>query len=227
MLKSIPNLLTLGNLLCGVLSILFIFHGELQTSVWLVLLAAVFDFFDGFTARLLKVSGELGKQLDSLADLVTFGVAPSFMLYALSENLFNTPARFSFLLIAAFSALRLAKFNIDTRQSVAFIGVPTPITGITCMSWAMTDDAARSVVFGNEIMYVLYCVVLSLMLVSEIRLPSAKFSKGPVSGYVHQIVLLAFGVLVTGIWGWAGIQYFYAFYVLSSVLVNFAAKSSS
>jgi len=83
--KQIPNLFTLGNLTCGVLAILSIFNDELETAVYLVILAAILDFFDGFLARLLKVSGELGKQLDSLADLVTFGVAPSFMLYASSE----------------------------------------------------------------------------------------------------------------------------------------------
>jgi CDP-diacylglycerol--serine O-phosphatidyltransferase len=83
--KQIPNLFTLGNLTCGVLAILAIFNDNLDQAVYLVILAAILDFFDGFLARLLKVSGELGKQLDSLADLVTFGVAPAFMLYACSD----------------------------------------------------------------------------------------------------------------------------------------------
>lgn len=226
LLKFIPNLLTSGNLLCGVFAILMIFQGQLQTAVWLVLLAALLDFFDGFTARLLKVSGELGKQLDSLADLVTFGVAPSFMLYALSDGL-PEMVRYGFVLPAAFSAFRLAKFNIDTRQSVSFIGVPTPITGIACVSWAMADSPVRTAVFGSGIPFIIYCVLISLLLVSEIRLPSAKIVKGPLQQYAHQLFLLAAGLTLIIIFGWTGIQYFYGLYVLSSVLVNFAGKSSS
>src|SRR5687767_4004205 len=93
--KQIPNLFTLGNLACGVLAILSIFQEDLQRAVLWVILAAVLDFFDGFLARFLKVSGELGKQLDSLADMVTFGVAPGFMLYAMAD--FDGVARYAFL----------------------------------------------------------------------------------------------------------------------------------
>src|SRR5688500_7734249 len=94
--KQIPNLFTLGNLGCGVLAILSIFEGDLQRAVLWVILAAILDFFDGFLARALKVSGEFGKQLDSLADMVTFGVAPGFMLFALSEDI-EGYARYAFL----------------------------------------------------------------------------------------------------------------------------------
>ncbi|RMG78337.1 MAG: hypothetical protein D6707_09975, partial [Bacteroidetes bacterium] len=143
-LKSIiPNGLTVLNLLCGCLGIVFAFKGELHWSSYCIGTAVVFDFFDGFTARLLKVNGELGKQLDSLADMVTFGVLPSVILFQMisiaTEDYFTSIAnrqisnlffQFSAFLIAAFSALRLAKFNIDTNQSDKFIGMPTPAGAI-------------------------------------------------------------------------------------------------
>jgi CDP-diacylglycerol--serine O-phosphatidyltransferase len=221
--KQIPNLFTLGNLTCGVLAILAIFNGERETAVYLVILAAILDFFDGFLARLLKVSGELGKQLDSLADLVTFGVAPSFMLYA-SAEMINGYARYSFILLAVFSAYRLAKFNIDTRQSTSFIGVPTPITGLACISWGMINGDVKDFIFDQPWVFVLYCIVVSLLLVSEINMPSLKFKKGKSSQYTQHLILLVIGIVSLLFFGWLCIPIFYAAYVLSSILINFAPK---
>jgi len=223
--KQIPNLFTLGNLTCGVLAILSIFNEELKTATLLVILAAVLDFFDGFLARLLKVSGELGKQLDSLADLVTFGVAPSFMLWALSPSVQGN-ARYLFLALAIFSAYRLAKFNVDTRQTSSFIGVPTPVTGLMCMSWAWIDEGYRSYIFENSWSFGAFCVLVSYLLVSEIRLPSLKLKKGPLRNYAQHIVLLAIGLISLLLWGWLCIPIFYAAYVLSSIIVSFAPKKS-
>ena len=127
--KQIPNLFTLGNLSCGVIAIILISDSQFERAAWFMLLATVLDFFDGFLARLFKVSGEMGKQLDSLADLVTFGIAPAIMLYVFGIHNHLGPEKFAFILLAVFSAYRLARFNIDTRQSTSFIGVPTPITG--------------------------------------------------------------------------------------------------
>lgn len=221
--KQIPNLFTLGNLSCGVLAILAIFNDQQETAVYLVILAAILDFFDGFLARLLKVSGELGKQLDSLADLVTFGVAPSFMLYANAE-LIDGYARYSFILLAVFSAYRLAKFNIDTRQTTSFIGVPTPITGLTCIAWGIIDGPAKDVIFDNQWVFVLYCLLVSLLLVSEIKMPSLKFKKGKSSQYTQHLILLVIGLVSLLFFGWLCIPIFYAAYVLSSILINFAPK---
>ncbi|MDF2437241.1 MAG: CDP-diacylglycerol O-phosphatidyltransferase [Bacteroidota bacterium] len=144
MKKHIPNAITCGNLFCGCLAIVSAFEGNLIWSAYLVGIAAVLDFFDGFVARLLHVGGELGKQLDSLADMVTFGVVPGvvmFQLLRLSE-LFNNIhdvkeedyLSFAAFIITIFSALRLAKFNIDTRQTNSFIGVPTPANAILICS---------------------------------------------------------------------------------------------
>ncbi len=157
-LFTIPNIITLLNLLCGCFAILFAFHGSLFLSAYLVGIAAVLDFLDGFVARALKQYSEIGKQLDSLADMVTFGVVPAVVMFHLLDSAFRnfnllslqdfsgsaydlysgveyhshwySYLPFAGFLIALFSALRLAKFNIDTRQSDSFIGVPTPANAI-------------------------------------------------------------------------------------------------
>lgn len=157
--QQIPNLLTLSNLLCGCLAIKYAFEWDLVMAAYLVGLAAVFDFFDGFAARLLKVSGEMGKQLDSLADMVSFGVVPGVVMFQMmrivsleipyefpgnttimelahhsSDNIsisnYTHPLSYLAFLICLFSAYRLAKFNIDLRQSDKFIGLPTPANAI-------------------------------------------------------------------------------------------------
>lgn len=221
--RQIPNLFTLGNLSCGVLAILFVFKDQAQTSALLIIVAAVLDFFDGFLARALKVSGELGKQLDSLADLVTFGVAPSFMLMHFSDGI-DERFQYAFLLLAIFSAYRLAKFNIDTRQTTTFIGVPTPITGISVASWAFVSFSERDLIFGHEWAYVIYCLLISLMLVSEIPMPSLKIKKGPVSNYYQHLFLALSAVVLALFFSWFAVPLFYAVYVLSSILINFASK---
>ncbi len=226
-IKQIPNAFTLGNLTCGVLAIHCIQKEAYEVAVGLVFLAAVLDFFDGFLARLLKADGPLGKELDSLADLVTFGVAPSFMLYALSYQI-HTWHRFAFIALAVFSAYRLAKFNIDTRQSQSFIGVPTPITGIMVMSWAMVDqDNISRLIFDSSIGFVLFCALISYLLVSEIPLPSLKLKKGPVKQYSQHLFLLGVGILSMFVFGWLCIPIFYTLYVLSSILINFASKKTT
>lgn len=142
--NQIPNLLTLSNLFCGCLAIKYAFEWDLVMAAYLVGLAAVFDFFDGFAARLLKVSGEMGKQLDSLADMVSFGVVPGVVMFQVlklssfmhtfqyNENIYEALDTITYLafLIPVLSAYRLAKFNIDNRQSDKFIGLPTPANAI-------------------------------------------------------------------------------------------------
>ena len=145
--RHIPNALTCGNLICGVFGILQVFEGNLETASILIGIALVCDWLDGFVARLLHVSSPIGKELDSLADMVTFGVLPAFMLLKLIENscvsgtctvgLFGFYKPYIALALAVFSALRLAKFNVDTRQSESFIGVPTPANGMVVASLPM------------------------------------------------------------------------------------------
>lgn len=230
--KQIPNLFTLGNLSCGVLSILKAFEQDWQWSAYLIFLAAFLDFFDGFFARLLKVSGELGKQLDSLADCVTFGVAPSILLWQFVQSGFsyngNSLLNYSFLLLAVFSAYRLAKFNIDKRQTDSFIGVPTPITGMMVASFAFIKEdfpLSFDFIFSNHWVYFTFCLIISLLLVSELPLVSLKIKKGkPLKSYMPQIIIAIIGLISLVLFKWLALPIIYVVYVLSSIFVNFAKK---
>lgn len=133
-------------------------------------------------------------------------------------------SRYLFLLLAIFSAYRLAKFNVDTRQTTSFIGVPTPITGLMCMSWAWIDENYRSYIFENSWSFGIFCVVVSCLLVSGIHLPSLKLKKGPVRNYAQHITLLIIGLISLFLWSWLCIPIFYASYVLSSIIISFAPK---
>ena len=129
--KHIPNILTLINLFCGILAIKVGFSEHYYLAGFFVIIGAFFDFFDGFAARLLKVQGELGKHLDSLADMVTFGVAPGVVIYSfLSSFIEDSYIPYISFVIPLLSAVRLAKFNLDSNQSDKFIGLPTPANAL-------------------------------------------------------------------------------------------------
>jgi CDP-diacylglycerol--serine O-phosphatidyltransferase len=125
-LKHLPNAMTCGNLLCGCIGLVMALRGHLELASWLIGLAAVLDFGDGFVARMVNVSGPFGKELDSLADVVTFGVLPATIVFQLCWFQELGAMSYGAFLIAVLSALRLANFNIDTRQSESFIGLPVP-----------------------------------------------------------------------------------------------------
>ncbi len=189
----IANFVTSLNLLCGCIAIYYLYHNEFMIGVYLILAAAVFDFADGFVARLLHVKSEMGKQLDSLADVVSFGVAPGvvmFQLLTLSLKVwdFNLPSYTPFIafIIPIFSALRLAKFNIDERQTDHFIGLPTPANALVIFSFLpMASRQFESPLFPwGDFMYhlvthpaVLIAATLSLsyLLVSNLPLFAMKF----------------------------------------------------
>ena len=182
-LFSIPNCITLCNLLCGILSIISaLVYNDLQLAFVFVAASAVFDFFDGFAARLLKQYSDIGVQLDSLADMVSFGVAPAVAMsvlcgemssaFGLSDELSGALCYLP-LIIAAFSALRLAKFNIDETQKEEFEGLPTPAAAILCLSLATLCQR-----YGLQIdmeWLLLVSVMVALLLVSPVRMFSFKF----------------------------------------------------
>lgn len=209
---SIPNMLTGFNLLSGFVSIVLTAVGRLDLAVLFILIGMVCDFLDGMAARLLKMQGELGKQLDSLADMVTFGVAPGFMMLSmmiLDVELFTSeayPENISFdfiehislllsgeindfvpfvaLLIPFFSMLRLGKFNIDTRQSESFIGLPTPANTLFFLgfplvlffpNWLPDFALEWRQIMLNQYTMAICSVLFSLLLISEIPLFSLKF----------------------------------------------------
>ena len=189
--KHIPNTITSTNLLCGVLGVICTLKGSLDTAFILMLAAAVCDFCDGLAARLLKAYSELGKQLDSLADMVSFGVLPSLMMYSLMvQAQGDSWICYVPLLIAVFSALRLAKFNIDERQSDSFIGLATPACAIICGSFACYLTKNPSSVMLEWAMTPWFIPVVSLilcgLLVSEIPMFSMKFKKSSAGTPAHK-----------------------------------------
>ena len=180
--KHIPNTITSMNLLCGVLGVIFTFQGALHIAFYLMLAAAVCDFLDGFAARLLKAYSPMGKELDSLADLISFGLLPSLMLHRrLVEGGMTGFWSYLPLIIVIFSALRLAKFNVDDRQSENFLGLPTPACAMWCGSLVFAADHGVMSMAGllqDKSIILIASVVLALLLVSEIPMFSFKFKKG-------------------------------------------------
>jgi CDP-diacylglycerol--serine O-phosphatidyltransferase len=181
--RHIPNLLTCGNLFSGCVASVFGLIGDYRMALLFIVLGATFDFFDGMTARLLHVSGPLGKELDSLADDITFGFAPSTIVFSLMWMVdypeWLQPVwdylPYSAFLIAVFSALRLGKFNIDPRQSSSFIGLPTPANALFWASLAAgSQDFLVSDSF-NVVWLLALVIVMSLLLVAEIPMFSLKF----------------------------------------------------
>ena len=184
--KYIPNTITCLNLVSGILSIIFSFQGNFRSAALFIFAAAVCDFLDGMTARALKAYSELGKQLDSLSDLVSFGLAPSFILYNImapvhgdfSEEWTWGIAALLCLMLAVFSALRLGKFNIDERQETDFYGLPTPAAAIFIASgihYFSGYPEIMTYISENLFLLPLLSVILSILLVSEIKMFSFKF----------------------------------------------------
>ncbi|MBR07064.1 MAG: CDP-diacylglycerol--serine O-phosphatidyltransferase [Rickettsiales bacterium] len=196
MIKHIPNTLTCLNLTTGGIGAIFIIRGDYQLAIYFVLISALFDFFDGFAARMLKVQSDIGKELDSLADMVSFGLVPALYMFRVIESQTNHEyLPYYGLLIAAFSAIRLAKFNIDTRQSDQFIGLPTPANSILITSLAFLPG-------GWDLSLVASLIVItlsSLMLVANVPMIALKFKsfgwKGNEWRYLLIISILTLGVI--------------------------------
>lgn len=181
MKKQIPNLITLGNLTCGVIAILCAMQGRLMSGAIFILLGIFFDFFDGMTARLLNVTSELGKELDSLADVVTSGVAPAFLLYAIiqaSPTSTELPwFPFIALLIPAFTAYRLGKFNLDERQHTSFLGLPAPSNAIIWVGIVLINHfEPTSWLFTASGLWLLVALSIAtdVLLISEVPMFSLK-----------------------------------------------------
>jgi CDP-diacylglycerol--serine O-phosphatidyltransferase len=182
-LKQIPNIITAANLLMGCMAILAALNHNLVQAAYFIGLAAIFDFFDGFAARLLKVNSEIGKQLDSLADVVSFGVAPGMIFYIHSSYIndalgVNANLNYLAFLIPIFSAFRLAKFNIDTRQSDSFIGLPTPANALFICAIPLVFEHGPTFAtnfFSSSIFIYTFPLVSSWLLMAELPLFALKF----------------------------------------------------
>lgn len=226
--KHIPNTITCCNLISGCIAIAYAFSGKIEISFTWIIIGAVFDFFDGMSARLLKVSSPIGKELDSLADIVTFGVAPSTILFSklgiMSYPSFLESLRgilpFIAYIMAAFSALRLAKFNLDERQTLGFIGLPTPANALF---WGSLLIGLGKRIDSSPLMCIFIIVgifISSWLMVSEIPMFALKFKEwGWKKNQIKYIFLLSCIPLIA-IFGITGFAIIVAWYVIISYIIK-------
>ena len=226
--KHIPNTLTSCNLISGCIAIVFALSANYTMALTFIVAGAVFDFFDGMSARLLGVSSPIGKELDSLADVVTFGVAPSTMIYTLlltlSKSGWNETLAFAIpyvaLVMAAFSALRLAKFNLDERQTTSFIGLPTPANALFWGALIVGNEN----VFDENSYYIYLLIILvfvsSWLLVAEIPMFALKFKHWGWRDNKVKYVFLISCLPILLIFGISGISVIIAWYICLSFLTT-------
>lgn len=230
--RNIPNSITCCNLISGCIATYNAFLGDIRMALLWIIVGAVFDFFDGMSARLLKVSSPIGKELDSLADDITFGFAPSAIIfYELSimeypsELLMLKPylPYFAFVM-AAYSALRLAKFNLDERQSLGFIGLPTPANALF---WGALFVGAQN--FMESTAYMLPVVLLMIcvscwLLIAEVPMFALKFKQWGWKGNEVKYIFLISCLPLLMIFGITAFSVIIAWYVVLSVVVNIRNK---
>jgi CDP-diacylglycerol---serine O-phosphatidyltransferase len=235
-MKKIPNFITSLNLASGFIAIIYTANGDLVTSSWLILAAMIFDFLDGFSARLFKAYSEIGKELDSLADVVSFGVAPGLIIYNLlkdslslngpmisdSDGLKAALIMLVSVLMPVCAALRLAIFNIDTTQATSFKGLPTPANALAVISVVIaahySDPTLFSSFTGSPALLIISTVVLSLMMVSRIPLISLKFSDLKVKGNEGRFILTGLVLVSFAIFGIKAAPLIIPIYILASLL---------
>ncbi len=232
MKKHVPNFITLLNLLSGVLSIYIGFTGDIRISALLIFVAAVFDFFDGLVARLLNARSDIGLQLDSLADVVSFGVAPAFVLFHTISMVLDMGGvtrlnylAFSAFTIPLFAALRLAKFNIDENQTSSFIGMPTPAVAVFFAALPIVILVCLSENHGvyyqtitNPWFLSGSGIVLSLLMVLKIPMFSLKFKSANWSAHQTQYIFLILSVFLLILLKIAAIPLIIILYILLSLM---------
>lgn len=235
MKKHIPNTLTCLNLVCGTLSAMAALKGNLEMAAIWIIIAAVFDFLDGFAARMLKVASPIGKELDSLSDIVSFGVAPAMIIYtwltrclyemapAISGSGFMKLMPYIALLVPAMSAVRLARFNIDERQATTFIGLPTPANALFL---GFIPLAADKLSFLNNFWMVwIFILIFSLLLVSPISMMSLKFKDLKFKGInIARYVLIIIGVILIPFFRWGAFPLIILAYILISLFYHTLQK---
>ena len=222
MKKHIPNTITCCNLISGCIATYFAFLGDFQMALLFIIIGAVFDFFDGMSARLLGVSSPIGKELDSLADDITFGFAPSAIVFSYLST-FHTHLPFMPFLafvMAAFSALRLAKFNLDERQALGFIGLPTPANALFWGSLIVGLEQYEVSFSGWEWVILIGTFVSSYLLIAEIPMFALKFKHWGFKGNEVKYIFLLSCIPLLLLLGVSGFAAIIAWYVLLSVITN-------
>ncbi len=220
--KHIPNTITCCNLVSGCVATYMAFGGQWEAALLFIILGAVFDFFDGMSARLLHVSSPIGKELDSLADDITFGLAPSAMLFNFLEQhrdqLCCNALPYVAFIMAAFSALRLAKFNLDERQATSFIGVPTPANALFWGALLVGCGEAIAAVPYGVYGVVVGLLVASWLLVAEIPLFALKFKQWGWRGNEVKYIFLLSCLPLLVVFRVSGIALIIAWYVVLSAV---------
>lgn len=236
----IPNILTLGNLLCGTIATIYAIYEDFNSAAVFVLIGILLDFFDGFVARLLKVSGDLGKQLDSLADMVTSGVVPGLIMFQLINanskissinNEFLLNDSLFGLVLTLGACYRLAKFNLDTRQSDSFIGLPTPAMCLFVISLPLIQENSNLHVVENLLESNYFLIGITLLLTflmnAEISLFSLKFKEYSFAkNYIKYVFIIVSILMIIGL-QYISIPLIILLYVIISVLQNYKTKEVS
>ena len=224
-LINLPNTLTCCNLICGCVAAGCAFYGQYHYAVLMIIIGAVFDFFDGMVARALGISSAIGKELDSLADVVTFGLAPSAILFYLFHEVhcpeMLMPVK-SFLpytafLMAGFSALRLAKFNIDERQHQQFIGLPTPANALFWGSLVLGEHAFLVSLKFNAVFLFLFMLLFCMLLICEVPMLALKFKNLSWADNKQRYIFLA-GCLPLLLLGTSSLAAIIVWYVVLSIV---------
>lgn len=246
--RQIPNIITLANLLCGVLASFSAAIGDISSAALLICLGIFFDFFDGMAARLLGVASPLGKELDSLADVVTSGVAPGLILFSILSEGGEPLVRFFSLtafLVPLFAAYRLAKFNLDTRQSHNFLGLPVPANALIWVGLALylvplgscdcelciaEGECERNPLLTNNVFLtalIIVSLVTNILMVSELPMFSLKFNFKDMSwktNAVQYLFLLVCVAIVAFCFAthifWLSISFIILWYILLSILTR-------
>ena len=235
-MRNIPNYITISNLCCGIVSIILTFNNLLDFAALFIFIGVFLDFFDGFFARLLKVENEFGIQLDSMADLITSGLAPSFILFKLininEKN--QTIGEFTWelpffsislmaFLIVIFAAVRLANFNIDKNQKDSFIGLPTPMTAIFIASLPLIESNVFSSIYNNTYSLCIISIALSILMISKINLFSIKLNfKENISSQLNiiRLCMLISSLILLFFFNLAAIPFIVVLYIILSIINN-------
>jgi len=229
--QHIPNFLTSLNVLCGIIAVFFAINGQIDFSIWLIFAGAIFDFSDGFAARALKAYSDMGKELDSLADLISFGAAPAaiwstIIKYQLTSSYtidFQTlPLAQQILILlpftmVAFAALRLAKFNVDTRQTENFLGLTTTATGIFTAAFAYKFiETPEWFSWLSSTLILIVIGFFSAMLISEVPMFSLKFKNMKWEENKERFVILFLAIVLIALLGVGGIAAVILYYIVIS-----------
>jgi CDP-diacylglycerol--serine O-phosphatidyltransferase len=232
-MRHIPNFITSLNLVSGFAAVIFLFNDEPVTACWLILAAMIFDFFDGFASRLLKAYSDMGKELDSLADGVSFGVAPGLIIYSVLTQSMNLETLDFFnikylpvIAVTAFfpvcAALRLAKFNIDSTQSDTFRGLPTPAAALAVVTVILSAHYSGSSLvisfLASPVSVMIFSLIVSVLMVTRIPLLSLKFHDPGWKGNEGRYMLVAVSVLLVIIFRFGGIPLIIPAYLVVSLI---------